>query len=134
MSDAPRISPAEAHAKMTQEGFTYVDVRTESEVAAGSPEGAVNVPFVIDHQIDGKGGREPNPDFLAAMERSFAKDAPIIVGCKMGSRSAHAARALIAAGFTRVFDQRAGWDGSRGPFGELTEPGWSRLDLPRATK
>jgi rhodanese-related sulfurtransferase len=118
MSDVPRISPAEAHAKMKDEAFTYVDVRTAEEFAAGHPEGAVNIPF--------------EGDFVAAIEKSFAKDTPLVIGCKMGNRSLRAARTLAAAGFTRVLDQRAGWDGARGTFGELTEPGWSRTDLPRA--
>lgn len=127
--DDTRISPAEAHAKMSDEAFTYVDVRTEDEFAAGHPAGALNVPIMV----AGAGGLEPNPDFLGVMERLFAKDAPIIVGCKMGGRSARAAKALAAAGFTRVLDQRAGWDGARGSFGELTEPGWSRASLPTAS-
>jgi rhodanese-related sulfurtransferase len=129
MSDVPRISPAEAHAKMKDESFTYVDVRTEEEFTAGHPEGAFNVP--LSHA--GPGGMAPNPDFLAVMEKSFAKDAPLIVGCKMGGRSAKAAKALTEAGFTRIVDQRAGWDGVKGPFGELTEPGWSRAGLPTET-
>lgn len=124
-----RISPAEAHARMKDESFTYVDVRTEEEFAAGHPEGAFNVPFMN----AGAAGLEPNPDFVSLMETSFAKDAPLIVGCKMGGRSARAARALVDAGFTRVLDQRAGWDGTRGPFGELLEPGWSRANLPTET-
>jgi rhodanese-related sulfurtransferase len=127
--DDARISPAEAHAKMTSERFTYVDVRTEDEFAAGHPAAAVNVPVMV----AGAGGLEPNADFVAVMQRAFAKDAPIIVGCKMGGRSARAASALVAAGFTRVLDQRAGWDGARGAFGELTEPGWSRASLPTET-
>lgn len=111
-----RISPAEAHAKMKDDGFTYVDVRTEDEFAAGHPTDAINVPF--------------DPDFVATMSKRFAKDAPLIVGCKMGGRSARAAAALVEAGFTRVLDQRAGFDGTRGTFGELVEPGWSRCGLP----
>jgi rhodanese-related sulfurtransferase len=111
-----RISPAEAHAKMVDEGFTYVDVRTPDEFASGHPAGAINVPL--------------GDEFIAAIGARFAKDAPLIVGCKSGVRSARASRALDAAGFTRVFDQRAGWDGVRGTFGEITEPGWRRCGLP----
>lgn len=129
MSDVPRVSPAEAHASMKDESFTYVDVRTEEEFTAGHPEGAFNVP--LSHA--GLGGMVPNPDFLAVMEKSFSKDAPLVVGCKMGGRSAKAASALTEAGFTRIVDQRAGWDGVKGPFGELTEPGWSRAGLPVET-
>lgn len=129
MSSDRRIEPAEAHLKMTQEGFTYVDVRTEDEFAEGHPEGAVNVPLLL----TGGGGMVPNPDFLATLEKAFAKDAPLIVGCKAGGRSAKAAAVLEGAGFTRVLDQKAGWDGARGPFGELTTPGWSRVGLPSET-
>jgi len=127
MSDDTRISPAEAHAKMTGEGYTYIDVRTEEEFAGGHPAGSVNVPFMF----QGASGMEPNPDFVAVMSARYAKDAALIVGCKAGSRSARAAKELAAAGFTRVLDQRAGWDGARGAFGELVEPGWSRTELPR---
>jgi hypothetical protein len=45
-------------------------------------------------------------------------------------RSLEAAEVLVAAGFANVVDQRAGWDGARGDFGELLEPGWKRLALP----
>lgn len=114
-----RVSPAEAHAKMTNEDFTYVDVRTPEEFAAGHPEGARNIPL--------------DDAFLVAMATAFPKDANIIVGCKSGGRSARAAHELTIAGFTNVMDQRAGWDGTRGTFGEIVEPGWSRAGLPTAT-
>ena len=129
MSDPSRISPAEAHEKMKNESFTYVDVRTEEEFAAGHPDGAFNVP--ISHA--GAAGLEPNPDFLAVMDKTFAKDAPLIIGCKMGGRSARAREVLTRAGFTRVLDQGAGWDGKKGSFGEVLEPGWSREGLPTGT-
>jgi rhodanese-related sulfurtransferase len=129
MTDVLRVSPAEAHARMKDEAFTYVDVRTEEEFAAGHPEGAFNVPLMLATPA----GMSPNPDFLAVMEKTFAKDAPLVVGCKMGGRSARAARALADAGYTRLLDQAAGWDGTRGPFGEVETPGWSRTDLPTAS-
>ena len=129
MSDPARISPAEAFAKMKDEAFTYVDVRTEEEFEAGHPDGAVNVPLML----SGAAGMAPNPEFLSVMERAFAKDAPLVVGCKVGGRSARAAQALMGAGFTRVLDQRAGWDGAKGSFGELLELGWSRIPLPTET-
>ena len=112
-----RISPAEAFAKMNDEGFTYIDVRTPAEFAAGRPTGSINIPLA--------------DDFASAVLAKFAKDARIIVGCKAGARSMRAASALSAAGFTDVLDQRAGFDGARGPFGEVAEPGWSHAGLPQ---
>ncbi|MBV9948507.1 MAG: rhodanese-like domain-containing protein [Myxococcales bacterium] len=120
-----RISPDEASQKLA-EGWTYVDVRTTQEFEAGHPAGAVNVPIM--HA--GAGGMTPNPDFTRVMNAAFPKDAKIVVGCKAGGRSLRAAQILLGEGFQNVVDQRAGWDGARGSFGELTEPGWSRVNLP----
>ena len=125
MGDIPRISPREASEKIAA-GWIYVDVRTTEEFEAGHPAGALNVP--ISHA--GPGGMAPNPDFLSAMKGAFALDARIVVGCKSGGRSLRAAQALVADGFTSVVDQRAGWDGARGPFGQEAEPGWLRAGLP----
>ena len=109
---ANRIPPNEAHAKMTNDGYVYVDVRTPEEFFEGRPAGSINIP--LDDQ------------FVSNVSGRFAKDAKIIVGCKAGGRSLRAAKALTDAGFTNILDQRAGFDGSRGPFGEITEPGWAR--------
>jgi len=125
MSDPTRISPQEASAKLA-EGWTYVDVRTTEEFEAGHPPGAVNVPLM--HA--GPGGFVPNPDFVRVMTAAFPTDAKLVLGCKSGGRSARAAQALAGAGFESVLDQRAGWDGTRNPFGQVTEPGWSRAGLP----
>ncbi len=125
MADPTRISPQEASAKLA-EGWTYVDVRTTQEFEAGHPPGAVNVPFMLADAA----GMVPNPDFLAVMAAAFPTDARLVVGCKTGGRSLRAAQALLGAGYTRVVDQRAGWEGARNPFGQVTEPGWSRAGLP----
>jgi rhodanese-related sulfurtransferase len=128
MTKPTRISPQEASEKLAQ-GWTYVDVRTTQEFEAGHPAGAVNVPIL--HAAPG--GMAPNPDFLRVMNAVFAKDAKIVVGCKAGARSLRAAQTLSADGFANVLDQRAGWDGARDPFGQLAEPGWSRVGLPVET-
>ena len=126
MTDLKRVSPADAHALVTNEGYAYVDVRSEVEFAGGHPAGALNVPFLL----MGDGGLVPNADFLEVMDGAFAKDAKLVLGCKGGNRSLRAAKALSAAGFTNIVDQLAGWDGARDDFGQMSEPGWSRLALP----
>jgi rhodanese-related sulfurtransferase len=125
MANPTRISPQEASERLA-EGWTYVDVRTVQEFEAGHPSGAVNVPIM--HA--GAGGMTPNPDFLRVMNAVFPKDTKIVVGCKAGSRSARAAQALGADGYVSIHDQRAGWDGARDSFGQIAEPGWSRVGLP----
>lgn len=128
MTDFRRVSPAEARS-LVEQGYHYVDVRTELEFEQGHPEGAFNVPIALSVP----NGMSPNPDFVAVVTARFGKNAPLIVGCKAGGRSARAAQALVAAGFTDVVDQRAGFDGARDPFGAVVEPGWSRVDLPVGT-
>ncbi|HEY4117950.1 MAG TPA: rhodanese-like domain-containing protein [Byssovorax sp.] len=128
MPDFKRVSPSEAK-DLLDAGYTYVDVRTEAEYAAGHPKGALNVPIAT----SGPRGMEPNPRFAEVVEKLFAKDAKLVVGCKAGGRSLRAAEALTGAGFTSVVDQRAGWDGARDAFGQLVEPGWSPAGLPSET-
>jgi rhodanese-related sulfurtransferase len=123
-----KVSPEEAHRLMEDEGFVYLDVRSVPEFAEGRPRGAVNVP--IAHMT--VTGLAPNASFVADVRTRFPDPmTPLVVGCKAGGRSARAVELLAAAGYTRLHDQRAGWDGARGVFGEITEPGWRRTSLPR---
>jgi rhodanese-related sulfurtransferase len=130
MSDVERISPEEAKRRMDEEGYVYLDVRSETEYSAGHPAGAHNVPL----RRSGPGGMVENPDFLAVVLRLYAKDQAIVVGCASGGRSLRAATVMIAAGFTRVVEQRAGFGGARDAFGQLKEPGWAAKGLPVATE
>jgi rhodanese-related sulfurtransferase len=120
-----RVSPEEAHALVRDEGHVYLDVRSVPEFEQGHPEGAFNVP--IAHA--GPTGSRPNEDFLAVVERSFGRDAALVVGCRTSVRSEHAAALLERAGFTRLAVQRAGWAGVRDTLGRL-EPGWAQRGLP----
>lgn len=121
-----RISPTEALELMRAKGYTYLDVRTETEFALGHPAGARNVPWVFDRAA----GAPPNPAFVQTIERDYGRDAKLIVGCHTANRSAKAATALRAAGFSNVLEQRAGWAGVRDAFGGVTDPGWEELGLP----
>jgi rhodanese-related sulfurtransferase len=124
-TNVKRVSPAEAH-ELCGQGYAYVDVRSEQEFQQGHPAGAYNVPLM--HA--GAGGMTPNPDFVAVMSANFAPDARLVLGCRSGQRSMRAAEALIAAGFSGLVEQRAGFDGPRDAFGVVTEKGWSPAGLP----
>jgi rhodanese-related sulfurtransferase len=115
-----RVSPEEAKQLLDQEGYLYVDVRSIPEFEAGHPKGAYNVPIAHMSTM----GMAPNANFLAVLQKHFAKDAKLVVGCKAGGRSLQAALLLQSAGFTNVVDQRAGFDGVPG------EPGWRARGLP----
>ena len=125
--NAPRrVSATEAHALIRDEGFVYVDVRSQAEVDAGCPDDAYHVPFAL---ADAHGMHD-NPIFIAVMRGNFALDDKLVIGCATGVRSLRAVQQLLAAGFVNVVDQRAGFLGAKDVFGRTTEAGWSALGLP----
>ncbi|MDP9036285.1 MAG: rhodanese-like domain-containing protein [Myxococcota bacterium] len=128
MSSPIRVSPQQANEKVA-DGWSYLDVRSIPEFEAGHPAGAFNAPLMHAET----GGLVENGDFVRVILASFPRDARIIVGCKSGGRSVRAAQTLLAAGYSNVLEQRAGWDGARDAFGQVTEPGWSRAGLPSET-
>ena len=119
-----RVSPDEARDLMDKDGYTYLDVRSVPEFEAGHPKGAFNIPLL--HM--GPGGMAPNPDFLSVVQKTFAPDAKLVLGCKGGGRSLRAAEMLQATGFKAIVDQRAGFEGS------AAEAGWRPRGLPTAVE
>jgi len=124
-----RVSPSEADSLVREQGYVYLDVRSVPEFDAGHPTGAYNIPLL--HKTSA--GMQPNPRFIAEVESHFDKTDKLVLGCRSGNRSLRAAQMLLAAGFTTVVDQRAGWAGVRNAFGQLEEPGWETAGLPTTT-
>ncbi len=125
--DIKRISPEEAMALMGgDEGWTYLDVRTEEEFDEGHAPGALNIPVAVRTPR----GMQPNPDFLKEVQAELSSDAPVITACLRGGRSMRAAALLLEAGFVQVVDMRGGWDGEMDGFGTIVYPGWLRRGLP----
>ena len=116
-----RVSPEEALELMRGEGFVYLDVRSVPEFEQGHPEGAYNVPLL--HM--GPRGPQPNARFLEVVEKSFAKDARLVVGCQTNGRSSQAASILEQAGFSNLRIQNAGFVGM-----PPVNPGWGPKGLP----
>lgn len=119
-----RVTPQEAKALLDQ-GYRYIDVRSEGEFAQGHPAGAYNVPLA--HA--GAQGMSPNPDFVAVMKANFPTDAKLVIGCLAGGRSARACQALEAHGYSALVDQTGGWGGNKGP---PAVAGWGGSGLPEA--
>jgi rhodanese-related sulfurtransferase len=124
-----RVIPEEA-AKLIEQGYTYVDVRSIPEYEQGHPQGAKNVPF-MHHE----GGRMVlNAEFMQVMEKLFPKDSKLVLGCKSGGRSLQAATLLERIGYKNLVDMRGGFDGEMDPHtGQMGVPGWSRVGLPVET-
>jgi rhodanese-related sulfurtransferase len=121
-----RVSAREAHALVFEQGYVFLDVRSEQEFALGHPRGAYNVPLMQ----PGPRGLVENREFMRVIQAEFARECKFVVGCQSGSRSLTAALRLVAAGYRDVVEQRAGYEGTRDPFGRATEPGWRAAALP----
>lgn len=125
MAEVRRVSVVEAQA-LLDEGFTYVDVRTEAEFAAGHPTGARHVPYLVPTSA----GLAPNPGFDDAVRAALPEGGRLIVGCASGRRSVPAAERLAALGYRDVVELRPGFEGVRDAFGRLVEKGWRDSGLP----
>ncbi len=108
------------------EGYTYIDVRSMPEYATNHPAGSLNIPIMHKEAM----GMVPNNDFVRVVEKNFAHDAKLLLGCQMGGRSMRAAQALTAAGFTDISNVAGGFGGTRDPMGQVVEKGWAELGLP----
>ncbi len=84
-------------AKIEGESFTLIDVREESEFAAGHIPGAIHLSKgVIERDIE------------TAIPR---QDERVVLYCGGGYRSAIAAESLVAMGYTNVTSMDGGWRG-----------------------
>lgn len=75
---------------------------------------------------------QPNPEFVAALSGAFAdKETPLLFLCRSGARSAAAAKAMTAAGYSTCLNVADGFEGpldaqaKRGASG-----GWKATGLP----
>jgi rhodanese-related sulfurtransferase len=118
------VSVEEA-SQLLEEGYVYLDVRTEEEFDAGHVPGAANVPLLV----SGSPGMQPNPDFLSVVEKAFEKDCKFVVGCRSGGRSQRAAEIMAQAGFQTLCNMQGGMAGARDAFGRPLQ-GWTARGLP----
>lgn len=125
-------------------GLVLIDVRSQPEFAfVGHPDPTDrNIPFEFIDPAFAAGPEAksyamvPNAGFVAEVaallaEQGLGREAPILVICRSGSRSADAVDALAAAGFTNVWNVIEGFEGDRDPeTGHRTEEGWRHEGLP----
>lgn len=131
--DVERIDPERAKELLdSDEGYTYLDVRSREEFERGHVPGAINVPLMNRHP--GGAGMVSNPDFVSGVQEKLAKDERIICGCLRGGRSLKATQILMAEGYANVVDMRGGYDGELDAAGNVVFPGWARRGLPTTTE
>ncbi len=125
-------TPPEAHdVLLTHREAIYLDVRTVEEFAAGHPAGARNVPVMVFDPATRQ--PRPNPEFVAAVERTAPRSAKLLVGCQSGMRSQRACELLAEVGFTDLTNVRGGFGGLRDQMGRVVVPGWRDAGLPVET-
>lgn len=143
------LSSEDAYEALKNEAdkILFLDVRTRGEVAyTGMPtEADANIPLKFTSKkykwSDKKNmfKMTPNSDFVSAatqrlQQKGLNKNDKVFVMCRSGGRSAKAADALTAAGFTNVFSVIDGYEGDTVIEGEQkgkrTINGWKNNNLP----
>ena len=131
--DIKRIDPEEARQLLdSQEGYTYLDVRSEEEFAQGHVPGAVNIPVATSNPLGP--GLVANPDFNKQVAAQLDKDSKIITACLRGGRSLKAAMMLTAEGYTGIVDMLGGYDAELDAVGNVVVEGWARRGFPTTTE
>jgi rhodanese-related sulfurtransferase len=120
------LTVQQAHQQQSA-GAAYLDVRSIPEFQQGHPEGAFNIPLL--HMDPGSGQMRPNPEFIDVVRRTFAPETNLVVGCKMGGRSAQACELLAGAGYSNVSNVLGGYGGAP----QQGHIGWSQAGLPIET-
>jgi rhodanese-related sulfurtransferase len=118
-----QITVRQAH-QQQEAGAKYLDVRSIPEFEAGHPAGAFNIPLL--HLDQATGQMRPNPDFVAVVRATFPPETALVIGCKMGGRSAHACELLANAGYQQVTNVLGGFSGAP----QMGQIGWAQAGLP----
>jgi rhodanese-related sulfurtransferase len=124
---AGALFPAEAHTLMQSlPEARLIDVRTRAELDwVGRIPGSVKVEW------NTWPGGSRNPDFIAEFEALIDKNAIVMLLCRSGSRSHHAAIAVTHVGYTNVYNVLQGFEGDKDPSGQRNRlGGWRAAGLP----
>lgn len=107
------VTVEEAKKMVEQEDVFVLDVRTPYEFNSSHIEGATLIP------VKNSGGSNLSPDqLLEGRINEVPKDKKILVYCKSGNRSASAAKILVNAGYSQVYNMEGGigaWGGAGYP-------------------
>ena len=123
---AGSLTPREAHQLFTEGAATIVDIRTRPEWEfVGHVE---DTPLI---EWKSYGSSRPDPAFVDKLAARFGREDAILLLCRSGVRSHHAATAAALAGFTRVFNVLEGFEGDQDDGGRRgTVGGWRHAGLP----
>src|SRR5260370_37588919 len=123
---ASDVAPATAWKILSErKDAVLIDVRTRAEwnyVGLPDLEKSARKPALLEWQVFPS--MQPNPEFVAALSGALPdKETPLLFLCRSGARSAAAAKAMTAAGYSTCFNVADGFEGpldaqaKRGPAG-----------------
>ncbi|CAD5109493.1 rhodanese-like domain-containing protein [Zestomonas carbonaria] len=123
---AGSLYPPEAWALLQAGAVTLVDVRTAEELKfVGRVPDSQHVAWQTGPALI------KNPRFLRELENKGGRDAVLVLLCRSGKRSAAAAEAATAAGFSQVFNVLEGFEGDLDAQQQRGESGgWRHWGLP----
>lgn len=127
MAYAGDLTSTAAHEMLTSnDNAVLVDCRTQAEwTFVGTP--AVEQARFVEWTRWPDGSR--NENFVRDVAGGLGPDQPILLICRSGARSAAAAEALTAAGFTEVYNIADGFEGNVDGDGHRAG-GWKSAGLP----
>jgi rhodanese-related sulfurtransferase len=144
ITDTYEVSPAAGYAgnvapstawKILNENkdAVLIDVRTRAEWNyVGLPElaSAGKTPALLEWQVFP--GMQVNPEFVTTLGDAIAdKDTPLLFLCRSGVRSAAAAKAMTAAGYSTCLNVSDGFEGPMDAQGKRgSQAGWKVAGLP----
>lgn len=132
------ISPEEAWETLRNEaGAALVDVRSAAEwTYVGVPDLSGAEGRLLRIEWQSFPSMQLNSGFVDTLDASLREsgagpDSPIFFICRSGARSAAAAAAMTAAGYSQCFNVAGGFEGPRDENGHRgTAEGWKAADLP----
>ena len=128
-----QVDVRRAHELQSNDGYTYIDVRSVPEYEKGHPTGAHNVPLL--HFDSASGRMQPNQEFLRVVQANYPPETKLLIGCQVGGRSSQAAQLLAASGYSDVSNVVGGFGGARDrATGQVLAEGWLQANLPVETE
>jgi rhodanese-related sulfurtransferase len=129
---AGAVTPTEAHALVEAGVALMIDVRYAFEREYVGRVDLASADLHVPWRLHNGTSSALNPDFIAQLKQAVTQfDKPLLMLCRSGIRSRHAAKAATEAGYTQAFDILEGFEGDldterhRGNVG-----GWRNAGLP----
>ena len=128
------VTPATAFRILSEhKDAILIDVRTRAEwnyVGLPELESIGKRPALLEWQSFP--GMQQNPEFVSTLGNAVAdKDAPLLFLCRSGARSAAAAKAMTAAGYSMCLNVSEGFEGPLDAHGKRgSVGGWKANGLP----